>query len=589
MTADAEIDVAALNGADLETYVNYPAIQDGDVITVVWRGADAQGEPIDDTLAATSVFNPDPIKGMRVNIKNKLLVDAEGGWAFYSYQINGDVPSESVRLFCYVGLRNRPVVQERLAVVQVLQSHDRVIDFSAISAAATLYIPPYQAMQVGDRVTVLLNGQEQDGTPIGEIAYDCSPRAEDLGQVLVCTARRSDWRDLVDGSAQLHYEVELKDQPGTPLLAPEQSFLVRTMPAGEPLLPELDIVGFDGSDVLDPAFFASGLTVQTRCPAQAMAGDLVLCHWVGTRADNRHILALRLDASSLPGGLMQFHLDVKALDASVGDDVEVFLQIARKGWALSSAPLAFKVERARGKLVAPTVAKTASDGAANRIVGSASDFRDGALVTVPDGMVQAGDTLWVNWLGDPQGGRTTVHAPDDPLQPLTFRVPAEFIAANMEQSDSAAAKRFPVSYTRKTDKGEEESPKVELRIHPVPRDGYLSVVCHEAESNNDLWLGQLTEDPHLVLRAWPYMAQGNPVTIWVTGVLAAGGTYEKTLRDAVPVAANELAEQMVVARWPLQEVKGLALDSSATLHARISFDGGQSTFPVPEAFIRIRP
>lgn len=588
LTADSEIDVAALNGADLETYINYPAIQDGDVITVVWRGTDALGEPIDDTQAATPVFNPDPDKGMRVNIRNKLLTDADGGWAFYSYQINGDEQNESVRQFCYVGLRNRPVAQERLALVQVLQSHDRVIDYSAISTAATLYIPPYQAMQVGDKVTLLLNGQEQDGTPIREIAYDCSPGADDLGQVLACTARRADWRDLVDGTAQLHYQVELKDQPGTVLQAPLQIFQVRGAPASEPLLPAPDILGFDGSDVLDPAFFANGLTVQVPCPAEAMPGDLVLCHWAGTRVDNRHLQALRLDASSLPGGLMHFHLDLKALDASVGDDVEVFLQIAREGWALSSAPLAFKVERARGPLLAPTVDKTTSDGGTNHIVGSASEFRPGALVTVPEGVVKEGDRVRVNWLGDPHGGRTTVLEPDDPLQPLTFRVPPEFIAANMEQNENAADKRFPVSYTLETDKGELDSPGALLRIHPVPRNGYLGVICHEAQANNDLLVGQLTEAPHLVLKDWPYMALGNQVTIWVTGVLAAGGAYQKTLRDAVPVDADELAEAMVVARWPLQEVRSLAIGSSATLHARISFDGGKSTFAVPETSVQIR-
>jgi len=43
LTAAGEIDVEALGGADLETYVNYPGIQDGQLITVVWRGADALG------------------------------------------------------------------------------------------------------------------------------------------------------------------------------------------------------------------------------------------------------------------------------------------------------------------------------------------------------------------------------------------------------------------------------------------------------------------------------------------------------------------------------------------------------------------
>lgn len=108
-------------------------------------------------------------------------------------------------------------------------------------------------------------------------------------------------------------------------------------------------MGFSG-DVLDPEGFKTGLLIKAKCPAQAKAGDVVLCHWQGDTVDNRHVMVQRLDASSQPNGVMQFGVTPASLDVSVGDDVEVFFQIAREGWAMASQPLSFKVERARAPL-----------------------------------------------------------------------------------------------------------------------------------------------------------------------------------------------------------------------------------------------
>lgn len=588
LTGDREIDIDALGADDLDTYVNYPGMQVGDVITPVWRGASAQGEPFDQIDAGRPVIDPDPNKGFRLGINNAALVPADGGWGFYSYFVNNDMNNESMRQFCFIGLRDHPVVAEQLATVQVQPSHDLYIDYTQVqaNAGATLYIPPYQAMQVGDQVTVVLNGEESNGDPIREKTYDCSPQADDLGHVLTCEVRSSDFRDLVDGVAKFHYSVELAQQAGT-LQAPEQSFAVGAGPTPEPLLPAPSIVGFTGGDVLDPDLFTSGLTLQSVCPVQAMPGDQVMCHWVGKQVENRHVLTLRLDASSQPGGLLQFTLDSKAVASSVGDSIEVSMHIAREGWATSTLPLAFKVERTRGSLQAPSIEQTTADGSGN-VVGSAIEFRGGAWVNVPANAVQNGDTVKVHWDGDALGGNTTVEAPADPEKPLRFLVPAQFIAANMEQSNDLAAKRFPVSYTLTSSQGEFSSDPVALRIQPVPRGNYQQVLCHEADGLGILNVGALIEEPHLVLNAWPYFAVGNQVTISVSGTLAAGGAYQKTVRAAAPVTADEFKTNMVVARLALQDLRGLANNSSMTLRASISFDGGKTAFVVPDATLRIQ-
>lgn len=586
LTDKLEIDVDALQGADLPTYVNYPGITVGHEITVIWRGANGSGGPFDDLESVTPVLDPDPTVGMLVPIRNGTLISARGGAGFYSYRVNGDEATESFRLFCLVGLVERPVWEERLGVVQVLESHDQVIDYDALgSAGATLYIPHYQAMQVGDAVTLVLNGIDEDGKPVAEKEYDCSPSAADLGNALKCPVRRTDFRDLVNGRADIHYLITLKGETA-PLQSPGQEFAVMQTPVpGTPYLPAMSIDGFSG-DVLDPDAFLDGLIIQARCPALAKAGDWVLCHWNGGRVENRHILALRLDASNLPEGLMQFSLAPQALIDSVGDEIELFFQIARERWALSSQRLSFKVERARGPRPAPTIEKTTAE--AGGAVGSATEFKREAWVNVPPDAVQDKDTVKVHWEGDPYAGRVTVETPDDPAAPLRFKIPAEYIAANMEQRDDASAKRFPVSYTLVTDSGELPSETLQLRIQPMPRNEYKQLICDEADGLGNLSIGALKADPSLVLHTWPFMAVGNRVTISVTGTQAGGGNYSKTLRNAQKVDADEVAKGRVVATVPLQDLKGLAINSRMSMKAEISFDDGQSTHAVPDSNVSIR-
>ncbi|MEW7377643.1 hypothetical protein [Pseudomonas putida] len=177
LTDRREIDVDALEG-DLDTYVNYPGIHNNDTITVKWRGTDGQGLPFDDIDSATPVFNPDPVLGQRVQIKKETLLWARGGAAFYSYQVldwEGTQQPESLRLHCLVGLVERPEWNEQLPVVQVLESHDRVIDYSTLGSGATVIIPYYQALQIGDVVKVVLNGEDDSGSPVQK-EFNVSPK-----------------------------------------------------------------------------------------------------------------------------------------------------------------------------------------------------------------------------------------------------------------------------------------------------------------------------------------------------------------------------------------------------------------------------
>lgn len=585
LTDRREIDVDALEG-DLDTYVNYPGIHNNDTITVKWRGTDGQGLPFDDIDSATPVFNPDPVLGQRVQIKKETLLWARGGAAFYSYQVldwEGTQQPESLRLHCLVGLVERPEWNEQLPVVQVLESHDRVIDYSTLGSGATVIIPYYQALQIGDVVKVVLNGEDDSGSPVQK-EFNVSPKEGGAAAVLSGSIPRSQLRDFKGRSIDLHYTIILKGSK-IALRSPTQTFEVLEVAATEPYLPAMEIVGFSGG-VLDPEAFKTGLVIKAKCPVRAEAGDVVLCHWLGDTVDNRHVMVQRLDASSQPNGVMQFGVSPASLDVSVGDDVDVFFQIARQGWAVNSQPLSFKVERVRGHLLPPNVIDTTGedDGA----VGSATQFEKGAKVQVPSSGVREGDRIKVNWQGNAYAGNVTVEEPDDPTAPLLFTIPPDYIAANMELNNASSLKRFPVTYTLVTNEGELTSDALKLRIQPVPPGGYHPAFCDDAESNGELSKKKLVTDPNIVLPVWPFMAVGNTVTLKVTGMLTTGVTYERTIRDAVKVEVDDVKEEMVVATVPLADVKNLKSDTDLHLWATISFDDGESFHVLPNGRVMIR-
>lgn len=167
LTRYDEVDLLALGTDTLRTYINYPGIKAGDLIFPRWVGAAPSGESFDyfrDPFRVPS--GVDPTVGVLYTIGNDEVQSAAGGWAFYSYQLHEERPDmESMRRFCYVGVRPRPSA-ETLSVALAAPSHDLVVAWRALGASMALVIPPYQAMQPGDRVAITLTGKNNRGDPI---------------------------------------------------------------------------------------------------------------------------------------------------------------------------------------------------------------------------------------------------------------------------------------------------------------------------------------------------------------------------------------------------------------------------------------
>ena len=108
---DDTIDLKDLEG-DLATWIKYPGFAHGDEVFPVWRGCGQDSAAYDYVGEVIEVddSNYDPEMGVAVTIRGSLLNALDQGWAMYSYSValqGGERGPESLRQFCYVGVRPR--------------------------------------------------------------------------------------------------------------------------------------------------------------------------------------------------------------------------------------------------------------------------------------------------------------------------------------------------------------------------------------------------------------------------------------------------------------------------------------------------
>jgi len=574
LTADHEVDVVGLGGEDLDTYIKYDGMKDGDEIHVRWVGASPAGEPFDDIEQIIPVRDPDP-QGQLIKISNRILSEALGGTAYYSYYINDAEQNESFRVFCNIGLL--PSVEQALSVPLILESHNRVIAVSELDGSgANIWVAPYQTMGEGDTVTLCAEIRDEDDDLIPPVPtkYTYVLEKEDVGKVLRFRVPKNKFR--VGGRAQFYYLLKLEGQ-AVELRSSAQDFEIRdNYPArkdDEALLDPPTIDRYAGGP-LDPGRFPQGLTVRIRQAPGVKAGDVALLYWWSGEADSTQVQSIHLDASSVEGSEMQFVIPPDSLRASVDLEVNLFYQIARKGRGVTSQRLQLMVEKPR-KWVLPNVVGAAAetDGA----VIPAANVTLGMFVDVPEEFeLRPGEKLSVNADGDPVRGKCIVleHEPDKPRR---FRVPPTALGANMGRDAADTSKRFPVRY--RVD-GTSDSPALELRIQPLPRTSYPLIRCEEVKPGG-LSIKSLGEkDATLVLRRWTFIAEGQPLTIALVGVKEDGSAYALDLRAGRPVSSEEIENIEFTLPLPLVELKKLKVGQLLYVNVSVRFDDVSETlFP----------
>lgn len=570
---DGEIDVEALNGADLEVLINNPNLLPGHELYLIWRGVGVDGTPFDELGAATEIpidFKPGDI--ISLSVKNENVEPYKDGWAFCSYKIDdrSEATPDSLRLFCYLGLRDNPVQAETLAVAQGRESHDRVINWTELETEGVMMqAPPYQAMQPGHRVELVIRRFNQAGdeqTPVSEFH---EVTEENVGLPLLWAVSKAAFTPIRGGRAEMHYRVPLDR---TPLDSPVQVFQITTAPSGTPVLEAPTVDGYTG-DPLDPGKYAKGVKVRVPTHPDTQAGDFVFLQWRVAQSADTLLWFARMDASSLEAKETLFMVGPQALQTG---DNQVFYQYARDGRALSSDTLTVVVEAPRN-LIAPIIDHAAADGPGKQVL-NARNAIDGAYVNVPDFALRPGESIEVHWLGHPNGGQQIVSEPE-PGTERRYKIDPGVVAANMHQPGDIEGRRFEVRYMIVDSEGVVvgESSPVNLRVAPLAPNPTMA--CPQAEANGDLKRSNLTANGAQLrisgLGLWPFAAPGQLLTIRIDD-LANG-----VLRNKVAITDAEFNNARVE-QWLSRALYDQMTDNKQyTVTGEVSYDKGDSWHVLP--------
>ncbi|WNW10760.1 hypothetical protein RRX38_06185 [Pseudomonas sp. DTU_2021_1001937_2_SI_NGA_ILE_001] len=577
------IDLDQLGSDDLLTWIDYPGIAEGDEIFPNWRGCGADGSVRDLLMSSTPVVGLEP-EGFAYHIPNALLHELDQGWVFYSYFIAdlvqpGQPGEESLRRFFYVGQRDRPAGLPGLGVPQFRESHDLQVVLEWITGnSATVVVPPYVAMSVGDQVTLTLALYFGENDPFDDLVLKKTLTAAELRLPLTWSVPRNELEVIEDGYLEARYQIDYAT-PTIPTQGPMQRLDVVSKAIAR--LPAVTIEGFGGGS-LDPERYPDGITLLVEPYIGMQPGDDVLLHASGSEALDRSV---RVDASVVDSGLLAFRVGHSWLVSNNGKPVTFSWQYARGGASGSGEPLAVMIRKPLD-LPSPVVEGAEPEDPVDGVPRGylfAINITGGVFIRVPDdAQVGPDDDLEMHWQGHGSTGSVVVTEPMIGT-PRRFFVPPAAIPANMGQ-------RLDVFY-RVTPAGQEpaQSSVFDLKICGMT-SGWPAIQVRSPAQSRPLSLAQVPEAGALLaLSAWPYMAVRQLVRVSVQGVTAAGQQVQELLRwdDDEPVTEDEYqaGELLVILSRPF--LQGLALGQPFILSVGTSFDDGTHYISFPDVSIQL--
>lgn len=575
------IDLDQLGSDDLLTWIDYPGIAEGDELFPNWRGCGADGSVRDLLMSSTPVSGLEP-EGFAYHIPNALLHELDQGWVFYSYFIAdlvqpGQPGEESLRRFFYVGQRDRPTGLPGLGVPQFRESHDLQVVLEWITGnSATVVVPPYVAMSVGDQVTLTLALYFGENDPFDDLVLKKTLTAAELGLPLTWAVPRNELEVIEGGYLEARYQIDYAT-PTAPTQGPVQRFDVVRSALSR--LPALTIEDFGGGP-LDPELFPNGITLLVEPYPGMQPGDDVLLHANGIEALDR---ALRIDETVVDSGLLTFTVERPWLVANNGKQVSFTWQYARGGVAGSSEPLSVMLRKPLH--LPPPVVEGAEpedplDGVPRGYLFP-DKITSGVYVHVPnEAVIGPDDALQMHWDGHASTGNIVVTEPM-PNDPLRFYIPKAAIPANI-------GKRLNVFY-QVTPLGESAvtSERFDLEIRSMP-SGWPAPQLRRPTQSRPLPLAQVPASGALfALDAWVFMAVGQKVRIEALGVLSTGDQDSLLLRDDLPVSEDEYYAGELQATLPRAFLERLQLGSHFEVRVRTSFDDGHSYIAFVDVSIQL--
>jgi hypothetical protein len=574
---DNSIDLDELGSDDLETYVNYPGLAEGDQFWPNWRGCSSLGEVIDH-FNDLVVVDPGEItpQGILVNIANHQLKALDQGWVFYSFQKDDSSQpdgrgEESLRRFFYVGKRSASLA---LPVPQFKESHELNVDLSLIGAGgATVVTLPYQAMSVGDKVTLTIEMAFDDGVPWEPYVRTKTLVESDMGHPLQWLVPLNELDSIDGGYATLSFSI-VYASPTVP--SPSHKQAMRILKPTTPYLPAVTVKEAVG-DMLDPDEYPNGATLTIPLYPGIQVGDDIVLYANG---DSPMVNTFRVDQSTVDSAILEMTLGYEWLSANNGNDVSLSYQYARVGSAGTSEPLTLTLRKPL-HLPPPIVEEVVREGEDDEYRGYllARSTTGGVYINLPpDAVIGAGDKVKMIWDGHAYGGRYEA----DPTvgNAKRFQIPKLYIPANL-------GKRLPVYY-QVTVSGVPKpynSRRFNLEIKDIESGWPTIQIKSPPAPSNRVSLAAVINFVTLELSSWTFMTQGQRVRVTAKGLLPAGGGTSVNLREGnsqETVTEEEYFAGKLSVNLPRDFLVSLKLNEKFDVIVETSFDGGETykTFPM---------
>ena len=559
------IDPEALNGEQLLTYARYTDPKLGDGLYQSWIGLAEDGKPVDHGGTRIEV---DPQPGQTeflMPVPNHTVQELAKGQVFYSFcleRVSGAPREESKRIHFGIGRHGL------LSAPQIKESHDLQLDPDAIEGNMTIAVVPYTVMSNGDVVRVIWKGKRADGSdgPVVSIPpktlsdTDTDP-SNNPGQVLSWTVPRTSAAALRGGKITLRYEIAYASSGLADTVSAERTFLVT--PPAAPELPVASVKDLTGSEI-NPGQFPDGIRVVVPVYPGIRVGDEVLVY--GTRTGSgsgptkNTIQYLKIDISNIETGRIEVPIAVQWLLDNRGGTVSLRYQYARPDAADSGAELELSI---REPLVLPPPTVDRSDFVNDRDELNPTLAISGAYITIPAAAtIGDGDEVTAYWKGFGATGsyETAEHSQ---LNPMKFRVPPEVLPANF-------GKTVEVIYQVA---GQDAEPPLQLFIRHI--SSHPGIECDKAQIGSPATLSLSDIPPEgalLSVETWSFISTDQIVRLWLT----APGITERDIIAAREVKLEETTDG-VKARLLRTDLADIAINSTLTLRASVSFDGGHST------------
>jgi hypothetical protein len=579
------LDLEKLGSDPLITYVMYPGIALGDTVLPQFFGRGANGDVVDRERTPLVIQQLESDGRFKVELANNLLARLDKGIAFYSYakiDVKAGVQQladlQSARVLLYINKQLAP--GQQLPPAHFKDSDGLVVDLRRFDGNGVVVTSAYPAMAVKDRVQFTFKSMLETTTTTLEL------EATDVGRPLEWPIQRSSLELL--RQLGLVFEISWSvvydgDEGRAPVsYAPSQSFTVfkedpslPAPPVQEPSLPAPRVEGHQGGD-LDPIGYPDGLVVEID-DYGLLQGDDVLLHVQGKESTRA---SLRVERTLQDSGRLHFVLGPQWLQDNTGATVSLSYQWARLGAAGDSKALELTLRKPLELPLPIFEGATPKDPELPELpdpdiseYGFILPMRlmQGGYVKIPPEAYINGGLVTVHLDGfGPNGSYSTTEP--TLADKMRYQIPSRVVPANLD-------KRTKVYYTVTLDgRTPQPSPKYGLRIEDLESSNYGAVQCPQS-AGGQLSLSALgNADLRLLLdyNSWRFFAEGQIVRVRVTGNPMAGKPALETVRNDVPVTAQEANEGVLNMALSNTFLRGLQLNHRFSVMAWVSFDEGYS-------------